>query len=58
MSHRPGHSIPRPKSIGIVNKTVTLKTIGTKATQANQTRMYRTGAQKDNQGNPCSARKY
>ena len=58
MSHRPGHSIPRPKSIGIVNKTVSIGTGGIKATKANQTRMFRTGAQKDNQGNPCSARKY
>ena len=58
MSHRPGHSIPRPKSIGIVNKTVKLSNAGVKSTRSNQTRMYRTGAQRDNQGNPCSASKY
>ena len=58
MSHRPGHSIPRPKSIGIVNKTVAISTGGIKATKANQTRMYRTGSQRDNQGNPCKAGSY
>ena len=53
MSHTPGHSVAKPK-IGIVNKKLTLSNAGAKSTKANQTRMYRGGAQRDNQGNPDS----
>ena len=58
MSHRPGHKIERPKMIGIVNKTVKISNAGANATRKVADKMYRHGAQRDNQGYRHNPGKY
>lgn len=57
MSHTPGHYMAKPK-VGIVNKTVKLTGHGVAATRMVQDKMYRHGAQRDNQGYKHNPGKY